>query len=105
MLLGSYAKATGRRPSPERPWRRHGARAHPGHPDDVGSSRQGDRRAVGSGQKSGPEESGGSAVLDQFGRNLTQFAREGKLDPLVGRDKEVERVMQVCHDAPRTTRS
>jgi ATP-dependent Clp protease ATP-binding subunit ClpC len=37
----------------------------------------------GSGQKSGPEESGGSAVLDQFGRNLTQFAREGKLDPLV----------------------
>jgi ATP-dependent Clp protease ATP-binding subunit ClpC len=38
----------------------------------------------GSGQKSGPEESGGSAVLDQFGRNLTQFAREGKLDPLVG---------------------
>ena len=49
----------------------------------------------GSGQKSGPEESGGSAVLDQFGRNLTQFAREGKLDPLVGRDKEVERVMQV----------
>jgi ATP-dependent Clp protease ATP-binding subunit ClpC len=49
----------------------------------------------GSGQKSSPEESGGSAVLDQFGRNLTQFAREGKLDPLVGRDKEVERVMQV----------
>ena len=49
----------------------------------------------GSGQKSGPEEQGGSAVLDQFGRNLTQFAREGKLDPLVGRDKEVERVMQV----------
>jgi ATP-dependent Clp protease ATP-binding subunit ClpC len=34
-------------------------------------------------------------VLDQFGRNLTQFAREGKLDPLVGREKEVERVMQV----------
>ncbi len=38
---------------------------------------------------------GGSAVLDQFGRNLTQSAREGKLDPLVGRDKEVERVMQI----------
>src|SRR5487761_2788925 len=45
--------------------------------------------------KSDAESSGGSAVLDQFGRNLTQFAREGKLDPLVGRDKEVERVMQV----------
>jgi ATP-dependent Clp protease ATP-binding subunit ClpC len=48
------------------------------------------------GQKSGDAEgAGGSAVLDQFGRNLTQFAREGKLDPLVGREKEVERVMQV----------
>ncbi len=45
--------------------------------------------------KSDPEGAGGSAVLDQFGRNLTQFAREGKLDPLVGREKEVERVMQV----------
>ena len=42
-----------------------------------------------------PRRAGGSAVLDQFGRNLTQFAREGKLDPLVGREKEVERVMQV----------
>ena len=40
-------------------------------------------------------ESGGSAVLDQFGRNLTQLARDGKLDPLVGREKEIERVMQV----------
>ncbi len=45
--------------------------------------------------KGDPEGAGGSAVLDQFGRNLTQFAREGKLDPLVGREKEVERVMQV----------
>ncbi|XBH20814.1 ATP-dependent Clp protease ATP-binding subunit [Jonesiaceae bacterium BS-20] len=37
----------------------------------------------------------GSAVLDQFGRNLTQAAREGKLDPVIGRGKEIERVMQV----------
>jgi len=36
-----------------------------------------------------------SLVLDQFGRNLTQAAREGKLDPVIGRDKEIERVMQV----------
>lgn len=35
-----------------------------------------------------------SAVLDQFGRNLTQAAREGKLDPVIGRDDEAERVMQ-----------
>jgi ATP-dependent Clp protease ATP-binding subunit ClpC len=34
-------------------------------------------------------------VLDQFGRNLTKLAREGKLDPVIGREKEIERVMQV----------
>src|ERR1700759_2488019 len=36
-----------------------------------------------------------SLVLDQFGRNLTQAAREGKLDPVIGREKESERLMQV----------
>ena len=46
---------------------------------------------------SGPAEGtpAGSTVLDQFGRNLTQAAREGKLDPVIGREKEIERVMQV----------
>ena len=45
----------------------------------------------------GPQEGtpSGSLVLDQFGRNLTQAAREGSLDPVIGRDKEIERVMQV----------
>jgi len=38
---------------------------------------------------------GGSAVLDQFGRNLTQAARDNKLDPVIGREKEIERVMQI----------
>ncbi|HEV2639775.1 MAG TPA: ATP-dependent Clp protease ATP-binding subunit [Actinocrinis sp.] len=36
-----------------------------------------------------------SLVLDQFGRNLTKDARESKLDPVIGREKEIERVMQV----------
>src|SRR6202047_3727795 len=36
-----------------------------------------------------------SRVQDQFGRTLTQGAREGKLDPVIGREKEIERVMQV----------
>jgi ATP-dependent Clp protease ATP-binding subunit ClpC len=39
--------------------------------------------------------SSGSTVLDQFGRNLTQLARERKLDPVIGRENEIERVMQV----------
>src|ERR1700712_1673070 len=36
-----------------------------------------------------------SLVLDQFGRNLTQAAKEGKLDPVIGRGQEIERVMQI----------
>ncbi|MDQ3878565.1 MAG: AAA family ATPase, partial [Actinomycetota bacterium] len=43
----------------------------------------------------GGESQQGSLVLDQFGRNLTQLARENKLDPVIGREKEIERVMQV----------
>ncbi|WP_165164967.1 ATP-dependent Clp protease ATP-binding subunit [Corynebacterium qintianiae] len=50
----------------------------------------------GSGPRGGQQgERSNSLVLDQFGRNLTQAAREGKLDPVVGRDKEIERIMQV----------
>src|SRR5918996_35984 len=43
----------------------------------------------------GESQGQGSMVLDQFGRNLTQLAREIKLDPVIGRQKEIERVMQV----------
>jgi ATP-dependent Clp protease ATP-binding subunit ClpC len=43
----------------------------------------------------GEQTQGGSLVLDQFGRNLTQLAREKKLDPVIGRTRELERVMQV----------
>jgi len=45
----------------------------------------------------GPSEGtpAGSTVLDQFGRNYTQAAREGKLDPVIGREQIMERVMQV----------
>jgi ATP-dependent Clp protease ATP-binding subunit ClpC len=44
---------------------------------------------------SGAEAPSSSLVLDQFGRNLTQAAREGKLDPVIGREQEIERVMQI----------
>ncbi|HWS46829.1 MAG TPA: ATP-dependent Clp protease ATP-binding subunit, partial [Acidimicrobiia bacterium] len=44
---------------------------------------------------SGESQPSGSLVLDQFGRNLTQLAREKKLDPVIGREREIERVMQV----------
>lgn len=63
----------------------------------------GDTVGAGSGSRTmgGPASSGGvgersnSLVLDQFGRNLTQAAKDGKLDPVVGREKEIERIMQV----------
>jgi ATP-dependent Clp protease ATP-binding subunit ClpC len=48
--------------------------------------------AGGGGTEAAPS---GSLVLDQFGRNLTQLARDKKLDPVIGREKEIERVMQV----------
>ena len=44
---------------------------------------------------SGQDAPSGSLILDQFGRNLTQLAREKKLDPVIGRAREAERVMQV----------
>jgi ATP-dependent Clp protease ATP-binding subunit ClpC len=51
--------------------------------------------AAAPGNKDEPGEKGGSQVLDQFGRNLTQLAREKKLDPVIGRTRELERVMQI----------
>jgi ATP-dependent Clp protease ATP-binding subunit ClpC len=54
---------------------------------------KGEPAAAGAGPSEGTPSS--SLVLDQFGRNLTIAAREGKLDPVIGREKEIERVMQV----------
>jgi ATP-dependent Clp protease ATP-binding subunit ClpC len=55
---------------------------------------QGEKAGATSGGASG-ETPSGSLVLDQFGRNLTQLAKDKKLDPVIGRARETERVMQV----------
>jgi len=52
------------------------------------------RRQQGGGGAPG-EKSKSSKLLDQFGRNLTKLASDGKLDPVVGRQTEIERVMQI----------
>jgi ATP-dependent Clp protease ATP-binding subunit ClpC len=57
------------------------------------SGYQGKEPATAGGPQEGTPSS--SLVLDQFGRNLTAAAREGQLDPVIGRAKEIERVMQV----------
>src|ERR1700710_1507858 len=61
----------------------------------------GGRRGQGSGQGAGAagqpagEGKKSSKLLDQFGRNLTKLAADGKLDPVVGRETEIERIMQI----------
>ena len=58
-----------------------------------GGAAQGGQAASGSAQTGEAKKS--SKLLDQFGRNLTKLATEGKLDPVVGRQNEIERVMQI----------
>jgi len=62
--------------------------------DSSGSSSGGDKAGATAGG-SGGDSASGSLVLDQFGRNLTQLAREKGLDPVIGRSREAERVMQI----------
>src|SRR3954465_14357712 len=57
------------------------------------SGYQGKEQVAVGGNDATPDK--GSQILDQFGRNLTQAARDGKLDPVIGREKEMERVMQI----------
>ncbi len=57
------------------------------------SGYQGKEQVAVGGNDQAPDK--GSQILDQFGRNLTQAARDGKLDPVIGREKEMERVMQI----------
>ncbi len=60
-----------------------------------GSGQGSEKAGAGVGSSQAEGTPAGSLVLDQFGRNLTQAAREGKLDPVIGRESEIERVMQV----------
>ena len=57
-----------------------------------GSEEQSPKGAGAGGRES---SSSGSTILDQFGRNLTSAAASGKLDPVIGRTREIERVMQI----------
>ncbi len=64
----------------------------PGETEEPG--RGGVSRPFGTGKKSGESKSN-TPVLDNFGRDLTRAAEEGRLDPIVGREKELERIAQV----------
>jgi len=65
---------------------------------------EGSERAGSLGSGSGQQSQGGESqrsgksktpALDSFGRDLTELARQGKLDPVIGREKEIERTMQI----------
>ncbi|HQU18523.1 MAG TPA: ATP-dependent Clp protease ATP-binding subunit, partial [Fimbriimonadaceae bacterium] len=58
--------------------------------DNESSSKSGSSRSTGSSSSGNKTQ-----TLDEFGRDLTELAREGKLDPVVGRHQEIERVMQI----------
>lgn len=65
--------------------------AEAGMPQQEQPSRRDAQR--GSAQSSNPKSK--TPVIDFFGRDLTKLAQEGKLDPVIGREKEIERVAQV----------
>ncbi|MBK9637652.1 MAG: ATP-dependent Clp protease ATP-binding subunit [Bacteroidetes bacterium] len=63
--------------------------------DDDPYSKDDDGPSFGASQKKPGESKSKTPVLDNFGRDLTKAAEEGKLDPIVGREKEIERVSQI----------
>jgi ATP-dependent Clp protease ATP-binding subunit ClpC len=64
-----------------------------------GDEDESEESSFGGGNPGGPKKQGESKsktpVLDNFGRDLTKMAEDGKLDPVVGREKEIERVSQI----------
>ena len=88
------ARQARRRPQPRAPAGDPAAVRLPGR-----SGQAGEPQAAAAGSSAAAEkeagDKGNSQILDQFGRNLTQLAREKKLDPVIGRTRELERVMQI----------
>src|SRR4026208_2305841 len=73
-----------------------------------GGERGGMERAGGGGGSEGGTSSGKSnksktPALDSFGRDLTELARQGKLDPVIGREKEIERAIQILCRRTKST--
>ena len=92
ILLGPRSRERGRRGAhPARLRRRRREDPQRDHPHAVRPR----PAPAGPGRRARGEKSKSSKLLDQFGRNLTKLAADGKLDPVVGRQTEIERVMQI----------
>ena len=61
----------------------------------VAASRGAARPTVGSASGRTPRSKGETKTLDQYSRDLTEMARKGQLDPVIGRDEEIRRVIQI----------
>ncbi|MEM1226961.1 MAG: ATP-dependent Clp protease ATP-binding subunit [Planctomycetota bacterium] len=57
--------------------------------------RSGDGESGGGGSSSGKSSKSKTPALDSFGRDLTELAKKGELDPVIGRDREIERAIQI----------
>ena len=71
------------------------AKAEADDPDEDGSKLFGSSSGSSSSTSKGTSEKSRTPVLDNFGRDLTKMAEEDKLDPIIGREKEIERVAQI----------
>ncbi|MCC6839863.1 MAG: ATP-dependent Clp protease ATP-binding subunit [Flavobacteriales bacterium] len=85
ILAGDTPPSMGTRPAPKA----QGPQSTDDDDDDSGSA------SYGQGAKKSGDSKSKTPVLDNFGRDLTKMAEDGKLDPIVGREKEIERVSQV----------
>src|SRR5699024_10409646 len=66
--------------------------------DNLNTGQQPRREAAfGGGGQQPPHQGGNGGILDEYGINLTQMAREGKIDPIIGRDTETERVIEILN--------
>lgn len=63
--------------------------------EDIGESLGKSENQFRNGQQKGKKGKSSTPTLDEFGKDLTEQAREGKIDPVIGRDKEIERVIQI----------
>ncbi len=85
IMAGDAPPTMGSRPTPKA----QGPQSTDDDDDDSGSA------SYGSGAKKPGDSKSKTPVLDNFGRDLTKMAEDGKLDPIVGREKEIERVSQI----------
>lgn len=62
-----------------------------------GFEQQGPQKQAGAGGGNNRGRRGGNGVLDQYGVDLTALAKKGQIDPVIGRDKEISRVIQILN--------